>query len=105
MVSPNSLQTRLKAFVDDLVAQGIPLDQARREFERQFIIACISANEGNLSRSAKGLGIHRNTLRNKIEALSINTENARTTRRPAKKAEPKSEEASSSRHIASSSAS
>lgn len=105
MVSSNSLQTRLKAFVDDLVAQGIPLDQARREFEKQFIIACISANEGNLSRSAKSLGIHRNTLRNKIEALGINAENTRTTRRPAKKAEPKSKEAPSPKRITGSSVS
>lgn len=82
----NSLQTRLKSLVDELVNQGVSLDQARREFEKQFIIACIQTNEGNLSRSAKCLGIHRNTLRNKVESLGIDIEASRSTaRRPARR--------------------
>ena len=47
------------------------LDQARREFEKQFIVAALRSNEGNLSRSARSLGVHRNTLRNKVSDLGI----------------------------------
>lgn len=53
--------------------RGVTLDQARKEFEKQFIVAALRTNEGNLSRSAKSLGVHRNTLRNKVSGLGIAT--------------------------------
>jgi DNA-binding NtrC family response regulator len=87
MKAATTLQARLKNLVDELVNQGVSLDQARREFEKQFIITCISANEGNLSRSAKCLGIHRNTLRNKVEGLGIELGDSKpAARRPARRA-------------------
>ena len=45
--------------------------QARQEFERQFISASLKSNGGNLCRSARSLGVHRNTLRNKVSNLGI----------------------------------
>ncbi len=87
MNAATTLQARLRDLVDELVSQGVTLDQARREFEKQFIITCIASNEGNLSRSAKCLGIHRNTLRNKVESLGIDIESSRPApRRPARRA-------------------
>lgn len=70
----NSLQGRLIEIVDELVQQGVTLEQARREFEKQFIVASIKSNDGNLGRSAQSLGVHRNTLRNKVCNLGIATE-------------------------------
>ncbi len=70
----NHLQGRLIEIVDELVQQGVTLEQARREFEKQFIVASIKSNEGNLGRSARSLGVHRNTLRNKVSNLGIGTE-------------------------------
>jgi DNA-binding NtrC family response regulator len=88
----NHLQGRLIEIVDELVQQGLTLEQARREFEKQFIVASIKSNDGNLGRSARSLGVHRNTLRNKVSTLGIATEeynprriNARRTRRLAAK--------------------
>lgn len=75
----NSLKGNLDKIVDELVRQGVTLEQARKEFEKQFIVASIQLNEGNLCRSARCLGIHRNTLRNKVSNLGIATE--RTLRR------------------------
>ena len=66
-----SLKEGLTVIVDELVRQGITLSQARREFERQFIEASIRSNQGNLGRSARSLGVHRNTLRNKVTDLGI----------------------------------
>jgi DNA-binding NtrC family response regulator len=66
-----SLNGRLVQLVDELVQQGVTLEQARREFEKQFIVASIRSNNGNLCRSARCLGVHRNTLRNKVSNLGI----------------------------------
>jgi DNA-binding NtrC family response regulator len=70
-----NLKDGLNRIVTELVRQGVTLAQARREFERQFIIASIESNDGNLCRSARSLGIHRNTLRNKVTDLGIDTSN------------------------------
>ena len=70
----DSLNRQLSTIVDELVRQGVTLAQARREFERQFITASIERNGGNLCRSARSLGIHRNTLRNKVNDLGIESE-------------------------------
>ncbi|HEX4952185.1 MAG TPA: helix-turn-helix domain-containing protein [Thermoanaerobaculia bacterium] len=61
----------LSRIVDELVRRGVTLEQARREFEKQFIVASLKSNDGNVCRSAKSLGVHRNTLRNKVSSLGI----------------------------------
>jgi len=66
-----NLNGDLYQIVDELVRRGVTLEQARREFEKQYIVATLKTNEGNLSRSAKYLGVHRNTLRNKVCDLGI----------------------------------
>lgn len=66
-----NLNGRMSDLVDELVSCGLPLSQGVREFERQYIVATLRHNEGNLTRSAKLLGIHRNTLRNKVGSLGI----------------------------------
>ena len=70
----DNLNRQLSSIVDELVRQGVTLEQARKEFERQFITASIARNGGNLCRSARSLGIHRNTLRNKVNDLGIHAE-------------------------------
>jgi DNA-binding NtrC family response regulator len=66
-----NLNGRLYQIVDELVRRGLTLEQARREFERQFIVASLKSNRGNFCRSARSLGVHRNTLRNKVSDLGI----------------------------------
>ena len=66
-----NLNGELRALVDELVDKGLTLGQARREFERQFIVAALRCHQGNLGGSARSLGIHRNTLRNKVGDLGI----------------------------------
>ncbi len=66
-----NLKSGLTLIVDELVRQGVTLQQARQEFERQFISASLKSNGGNLCRSARSLGVHRNTLRNKVSNLGI----------------------------------
>jgi len=73
------LGDRLDQLVRHLVSQGVSLAQARRIFERQFILASLQLNQGNLSRSANSLGIHRNTLRTKVDALRIQSSEYRSS--------------------------
>ena len=73
-MADQNLNGRLFQIVDELVRRGLTLEQARREFERQFIVASLKTNRGNFCRSAKSLGVHRNTLRNKVSDLGIGSE-------------------------------
>lgn len=94
MASRSSLNGQLTEIVDQLVHQGVTLEQARQEFERQFIMASLRSNDWNYCRSARSLGVHRNTLRNKVSHLGIPTSEGRfrplggrpPLRRPAPKA-------------------
>jgi len=70
-LADQNLNGRLYQIVDELVRRGVTLEQARREFEKQFIVASLKSNRGNFCRSAKSLGVHRNTLRNKVSDLGI----------------------------------
>ncbi len=88
-MAEESLNGRLCKIVDELVRHGVTLDQGRREFEKQFIVASLRSNGGNLGRSAKCLGVHRNTLRNKVSRLGIDVdEHAR--RGPGRRQAPRS---------------
>lgn len=74
VVTEQNLNGRLCQIVDELVRRGLTLEQARREFEKQFILASLRSNDGNFCRSARSLGVHRNTLRNKVSTLGIGAE-------------------------------
>ncbi|MDX1382005.1 MAG: helix-turn-helix domain-containing protein [Thermoanaerobaculia bacterium] len=65
------LNRQLTSLVSELVDRGLTLEQARNEFEKQFILASLRRSDGNFSRSAEYLGVHRNTLRNKLGSLGI----------------------------------
>jgi len=91
--SKQTLNGRLHQIVDELVDRGLTLEQARQEFERQFITASLKSNDWNFCRSARSLGVHRNTLRNKVSHLGIGVSDRRgrgaarsTLRRPEPKA-------------------
>ncbi|MYA08470.1 MAG: hypothetical protein F4060_00240 [Holophagales bacterium] len=65
------LNGQLDRLVNELASQGVTLAQAREIFERQFILASLRLNHGNITNSANHLGLHRNTLRNKVATLQI----------------------------------
>ena len=66
-----NMKEGLTLIIDELVQQGITLEQARDEFEKQFIVASIRSNRGNLCRSARSLGVHRNTVLAKLAAWNV----------------------------------
>lgn len=74
LVSEPSLNGLLRRLVQDLVEHGVPLHQAKQEFERQYLVASLQACNGSLTRAADLLGVHRNTLRNKMDALDLDAQ-------------------------------
>lgn len=87
-MAEQNLNGRLFQIVDELVSRGLTLEQARREFEKQFIVASLKSNRGNFCRSAKSLGVHRNTLRNKVSDLGIASEDYGLNRRSSRRKLP-----------------
>lgn len=73
-MADQTLNGRLCAIVKELVDRGVPLEQGRRVFEKLFIIESLRSHDGSIGRSAKSLGVHRNTLRNKVHRLDIDVE-------------------------------
>ncbi len=65
------LKQRLEALVSEMIDRGIVFTDARREFEKRFISRVLQRHKGNLSRAAKDLHIHRNTLGRKIGELEL----------------------------------
>jgi Fis family transcriptional regulator len=57
---------KLERLIEEMVAKGIRFDDASREFERRFISQVLARSDGNLSKAADVLGIHRNTLSRKM---------------------------------------
>ena len=51
--------------------EGITLGEARRDFEREFLIARLRENDWNISRTAEGIGIARESLSRKVRSLEI----------------------------------
>ena len=66
-----TIDGQLQRIIDELVSQGIPLEAAKKEFERKYVAAAVEKALGNMGRAAKSLGIHRNTLRAKISILKV----------------------------------
>ena len=61
----------MDSLISEMVDRGILFSDARREFERRFITRVLQRHKGNLSRAAKDLHIHRNTLGKKIVEFKI----------------------------------
>jgi transcriptional regulator with PAS, ATPase and Fis domain len=60
------VKQQLDSLVTEMIEKGILFADARREFEKRFIARVLQQHRGNLSRAAKDLKIHRNTLGKKI---------------------------------------
>jgi Fis family transcriptional regulator, factor for inversion stimulation protein len=60
------MRARLEALIEEMLDGRILLAEAMGEFERLYIRKALSRNKDHLSRTAKALGIHRNTLSKRI---------------------------------------
>jgi DNA-binding NtrC family response regulator len=60
------MRARLEALIDEMLDGNILLAEAVSEFEKLYIKKAFLRNHGHLSKTAKTLGIHRNTISKRI---------------------------------------
>jgi DNA-binding protein Fis len=65
------VKDQLESLIGLMVERGILLDEAVTEFEKKFIKRVLDRANGNQSRAAKVLGIHRNTLSRKVDVYKL----------------------------------
>ncbi|MEJ2008546.1 MAG: helix-turn-helix domain-containing protein [Acidobacteriota bacterium] len=78
------MKDQLDALINQLIEHDILFADAVSEFEKRFIKKVLESSNGNLSKAAKALKIHRNTLSRKISAFDLNHQPKRR-RKPAPK--------------------
>ena len=72
------MKDQLEGLVIQMVDRGILFDEAVGEFEKRFIKRVLDRSNGNQSRAAQVLGIHRNTLSRKITEYKLVSSNHRS---------------------------
>ena len=66
--APLRLKERLETLCTEMIDRGILFSEAVSQFERCFITECVRRSDGNLTRAAAELGVHRNTLAKRIQS-------------------------------------
>lgn len=66
-----NLHQKMEILIQEMVEKELHLKDAMREFEKIYIETASKKCQGNMTRTAKALGIHRNTLRNRVKLLKI----------------------------------
>lgn len=67
----SNIDDRLNQIIRELIGNGITLEQAMEAFEGKYIVAAMTANRGNVTKASRALGVHRNTLHNKLRQPSM----------------------------------
>jgi len=67
------VKDQLEGLVNQMVERGILFDEAIGEFEKRFIKRVLDRTNGNQSRAAQALGIHRNTLSRKMDEYKLDS--------------------------------
>jgi transposase-like protein len=66
-----SIDDQLNQIIRELIGSGITLEQAVEAFEGKYIVAAMSETRGNVTAASKALGVHRNTLHNKLRSQTM----------------------------------
>ena len=66
-----AVKDQLEALINRMIENGIQYPEAVTEFEKRFIQRMLEKNNGNRSKTAQAMGIHRNTLSRKREELGL----------------------------------
>ena len=77
------MKDQLDRLITEMLDRGLLFEEATKEFEKQFIMKCLERSGGNRTRTARTLGIHRNTLQKKLS--SSNHSDPRKKAGPTKK--------------------
>jgi len=64
------VKDQLEALVTQMIERGLLFEEAMSEFEKKFILKVLDRSQGNQTRAAKAMGIHRNTLNKKLASYN-----------------------------------
>ncbi len=67
----STIDDRLNQIIRELISSGITLEQAVEAFEAKYIVAAMKENRGNVTKASMALGVHRNTLHNKLRSQAM----------------------------------
>ena len=70
MPTESSVKDQLESLISQMIDRGLLYDEAVGEFEKKYILTVLQRNNGNQTRAAKAMGIHRNTLNKKLSSYS-----------------------------------
>ncbi len=70
-IKPENLPDEIRSGERREEAEGQTLEGARRAFERDFLLARLRENEWNISRTAEGIGMARESLSRKLRQFKI----------------------------------
>lgn len=80
MTERESLRDRLTALVEEMVDRGILCEDACLQFETHFLRTVLERHNGNLSKAADELRLHRNTLAKRLKAAEVRSTAAKKPR-------------------------
>jgi len=66
-----NLHQKMENLIQEMVEKDLHLKDAQEEFEKIYIEMTSKKCQGNRTKMAKALGIHRNTLHHRIKSLKI----------------------------------
>ncbi len=83
------MKAQLEAIILQMCKSNILYSVAVREFKICFIVTVLEENRGNQCKSARQLGMHRNTLSRTMQELKIDVRPLRAgAKRPPRSARP-----------------
>ena len=62
------MRARLEALIEEMLDGQILLAEALSEFEKLYIKKALARNKQHLSKTARALGVHRNTISKRVAA-------------------------------------
>ena len=66
-----TIHEQMVLLIHEMVEKELPLKEAIKEFEKIYIETAAKTYNGNKTKMAQALGIHRNTLHNLCKTLKI----------------------------------
>ncbi len=66
-----NIHQKLEIVIDEMVEKELSLKDTLKEFEKIYILKTAKKYKSNMTKMAKALGVHRNTLRNRAKSLKI----------------------------------
>lgn len=66
-----TIHERMVLLIKEMVEKELPIKEAIKEFEKIYIETASETYNGNKTKMAQALGIHRNTLHNLCKTLRI----------------------------------